>query len=171
MNTFNGQDSRPVKANLSYTFIMSSDGSGVLRNIVRAPGLLSSSDWLFYADLYQEYRVLALELQYMPFFNGSYDAALVQGAGAVNTVHIPLASLPTSLDEVVQHVTWSPFKTSNSFKKDWKMFGVEEATFVQTNAVALSNHGGVTFYCDGLTPNIDYGRGVVTYLVEFRGRR
>lgn len=170
LNTFNGQDSRPIKVNLSYTFTMSSDATGVLRNIIRGPGLTSSSDWVFYTDLYQEYRVLAIELEYMPFFNGTYNPSLLQGSGAINVVHTPLAGLPSSLDDIVQYSTWSPLKTSNSFKKDWKMFGVEESVFTPTSAI-LANHGGIQFYCDSLTPNSSYGRGVVTYLVEFRGRR
>lgn len=171
LNTYNGQDSRPVKVNLSYSFTIGSDAAGIASNIIRGPGLLSTSDWTSYANVYQEFRVLAMELRYMPFFNGSYDAALVQGSGATDVVHIPLSTPPASLDEVVQHVTWSPFRTSTPFKKTWKMFGVEESTFGNvTNAIAI-NHGGITFFCDSLTPNIDYGRGVVTYLVEFRGRK
>lgn len=171
LNTFNGQDARPVKVNLSYSFTIGSDGAGIAANIIRSPGLLSTSDWLSYADVYQEFRVLAMELQYMPYFNGSYDATVVQGSGATDVVHIPLATPPTSLDEVVQHVTWSPFRTSVPFKKAWKMFGVEESTFGDVANVSTINHGGITFYCDSLTPSIDYGRGVVTYLVEFRGRK
>jgi hypothetical protein len=150
---------------------MTSSAGGVLANIIRGPGLLSTSDWLFYADLYQEYRVLGIELQYMPYFNGTFSATVTQGSGAVDVRHTPLATPPTSLNEVVQHVTWSPFRTSNAFKKHWRMFGVEESTFNAVGSAASVNHGGITFYCDNLSPNIDYGRGVVTYLVEFRGRK
>lgn len=171
LNTFDGQDSKPIKANLSYSFLMTSSAGGVLANIIRGPGLLSTSDWLFYADLYQEYRVLGMELQYMPYFNGTYSATVTQGSGATDVVHTPLTTPPSSLDEVVQHVTWSPFKTSSGFKKHWRMFGVEESTFSDVANAATVNHGGITFYCDNLSANTDYGRGVVTYLVEFRGRK
>jgi hypothetical protein len=150
---------------------MSSDGTGVLKDQIRGPGLVTSTDWASYADVYQEFRVLAMALDYMPYFNGTYDLNLIQGAGATNVVHIPLTSPPASLDEVVQHATWSPFRTSVPFHKEWRMFGVEESTFADVTFVTSVNHGGITFYCDGLTSASDYGRGVVTYLVEFRGRK
>jgi len=171
LNTFDGQDSRPIKANLSYSFTVGSDGSGRAVNIINSPGLTSTSDISSYADVYQEFRVLAMELHYMPFFNGTYDSSVLQGAGAVCTVHVPLSTPPGFLNEVVQHATWSPFRTSVPFKKHWKMFGVYEATFSDIANVSTINHGGIAFYCSDLTPSTDYGRGVVTYLVEFRGRK
>jgi len=140
LNTFDGQDSRPIKANLSYSFTVGSDGSGIASNIIRSPGLTSTSDISSYADVYQEFRVLAIELTYMPFFNGTYNSTVEQGAGAVCTVHVPLVSPPGFLNEVVQHATWSPFRTSVPFKKHWKMFGVEEATFSDIANVSTINH-------------------------------
>jgi len=171
LNTFSGQDQRPVKANLSYTFNLASGDTGVLRNYINIAGLQSTTDWASFTDLYQEFRVLAIELQYIPHFNGSYTADRIQGSGAVCSVHVPLAANPSTLDEVVQHVTWSPFRTSAGFKKSWKMFGVEESTFAQVGSVNSTNHGGIQFYCDTLSDLAEYGLGVVTYLVEFRARK
>jgi hypothetical protein len=71
LSTRSGQDSKPIKVNLSYSFNMSSDGTGVLKDQIRGPGLVTSTDWASYADVYQEFRVLAMALDYMPYFNGT----------------------------------------------------------------------------------------------------
>jgi hypothetical protein len=171
LSTRAGQDSKPVKVNLSYSFAVDSDGSGVVSNFLYGPGLVSSSDWSSYADVYQEYRVLAIAFDYMPYYNGAFSTVQAQGSGAINVVHTPLLGPPTSIDEVVQHVTWSPFRTSASCHKEWRMFGVEESPFSDVANVSSVNHGGITFFCDNLTASRGYGRGIVTYLVEFRGRK
>jgi hypothetical protein len=112
-----------------------------------------------------------MEFRYMPYFNGSYDSTLVQGSGASAVVHIPLAIPPITLDEVVTHNTWKMFRTSVPTTVNWKMFGVEESPFTDVASVSSTNHGGIIYWVDGLTPNNQYGKGVVTYLVEFRGRK
>jgi len=114
---------------------------------------------------------LAAEWKYVPYFNGTYSSTVQQGAGVVATYHTPLTATAPSADELVQNATWKPFKTSAGLKAHWKMYGVEESGFTSVNNVSVTNHGGISFYADGLTPNASYGLGYVSYLVEFRGRK
>lgn len=171
LSTDMGKDSKPIKVNLTYAFDIQSDSTGAAYNRINIPGLASTTEFVSYGGLYQEFRVLGIELSYVPFFNGSYSAALEQGSGATAIVHIPLTTNPANLDDVLQYATWKPFRTSTPSKHVWRMFGVEESTFASTAAVTSVNHGGIVYYVNGLTPSQTYGKGMVTFLVEFRGRR
>jgi hypothetical protein len=110
-------------------------------------------------------------LHYEPNFNGTYDVNFVQGCGASAIVHVPLSASPADLDEVVATTAWKPFRTSVSTRVHWRMRGFEEAPYANTASLSSGNHGGIIFYADGLTGEVTYGKGIVTYLVEFRSRR
>lgn len=168
--TYDGLDAAPIRVNLSYSFVVQSDVFGIARTWIAPNGLASCSDWANYVDSYQEYRVLGIEFHYEPYFNGSYDATVVQGAGASAVLHLPLTAAPATLDAVVSTTTWKPFRTSVSSKHHWKMRGFEEAPYARTSSTSDGNHGGIVYYVDNLTAETAYGRGIVTYLVEFRGR-
>jgi hypothetical protein len=160
-----------VKVNLSYTYSLVSDSVGAIYNRINSPGLQSTTEWASFAGLYQEYRVLGIEMKYVPYYNGTFNTTVTPATGAVNVVHTPLTVNPADLDEVINFVTWKPFRTSTSMTCHWKMFGVEEATFSRVADVNSVNHGGIQYFIPGATGETSYGQVFVTYLVEFRARR
>jgi len=169
--TYDGQDSVTLRVNLTNTYSLNSDGSGNIAAYWTPGSVSSSTDWSSYAATYQEFRVLGMQLHYVPFYNGTYNSTVKPTVGAIATVHIPLGSTPASVDEVTQHTTWKSLKTSATLNQDWRMYGIEESVFTPTASPTGANHGGIVLYVDTATASVRYGSVFLTFLVEFRGRQ
>ncbi len=110
-----------------------------------------------------------MQLDFQPFYNTTYNASLLHRVGAAASVHYPNTSAPASLDSVVQHTTWRVMNTGRQLKITWRARGTEELAWAPVTTPI--NHGGFIYYIDGLTASAGYGRYIMTYLVEFRGRK
>ncbi len=169
--TSDGLDQRVVRQNLSITQELASNASGVITGYVTGNDVSASADFASFEDVYQEFRILGLEMRWIPYYNGSYNATRTPSAGAAAVIHVPTTAAPTTMGEVTDYPTWKPFKSSSQLVLHWKMRGVEEAPFISTSTPSGANHGGLIWYLPGLTASQPYGRVVYTWLVEFRGRR
>jgi len=169
--TQSGVDGRVIKSNLQIVQDFTSDSFGIIKGYVTPGDVTGSTDWAFYEGVYDEFRVLGLQMTWIPRANGSFQTTLVPGTGVIAAVHTPLAGAPSSANSVVQHATWSSMTTYTGWKKEWRKRGIEESGFYSTQSPTTANHGGLVWFADGLSNSIIYGRVVYTFLVEFRSRR
>jgi hypothetical protein len=79
--SLSGLDARTMKANLSYSSIVTSTASGTLASFITGENAATATDWPSYALLYAECRVLGIRVDYTPYYNGSYSATVLQSAG------------------------------------------------------------------------------------------
>lgn len=165
-----GLDPRTEKHNLTEIYTATANGSGELRGYTATSNVSGALDWANFVGIYEEFRVLGIRVEYHNSYNDAYDPGRGNFAGLMADTHVPVIGPPGNVGDVGQFVNWKTFKSGRSCTHEWRARGVEELQFSNTNAV-LPNHGGITWYVNQLNAGTDYGQYVITYLVEFRGRR
>jgi hypothetical protein len=133
-------------------------------------GVTSSSDWASFSNTYDEFRVLGFELDWLPNYPGGNNA-VVHASGVRFSTHSADSYVLPNLDVCVQHADWKPFYTGVQFKQEWKMAAEEEAIFQQTSSPAGTLLGQIYAIAPSASSTIAYGQAVVTYAVQFRGRK
>lgn len=164
-----GMDDRIVRANLVINSALTSNGAGTVSGYFDSGAISSSIDWSNYAGLYSEYRILGIRFDWVPFYDGSYNASMLQGAGAWAVWHNGSGSVPASLDEVTSQSTYKALRSSTPSSMELRFRGFEELQWITTSSTPT--YGNLRFYISGLTPSTTYGRLMATYLVEFRSRQ
>jgi hypothetical protein len=168
--TADGLDAKITRVNLSTTYTLASDSAGGISAVAATSDVTTTGDWSSYVNLYQEYRVVGIELRYVPNYNGTYTSTVVVTTGVTASFHVPFLGTSPNIDTVVQNATWKPWRSSTSSITHWKMRGSEEAQFTQVGATP-ANHGYIELFAPGATVSTLYGRVIVTFLVDYRGRR
>ncbi len=166
--TRDGLDNRTTRLNLS---ISTTAGSGVTGEISGyfTTDVTSTTDWSSVSSVYQEYRVLAMEVRYIPLYTVPVAGGNLPAVGAMDYVHYNGATAPTSLDQVLQNANHKVWHTHKPLAMHWKMRGTEEASWTYTGAAV--DHGSIRWFVNGASASVNYGKFVITYLVECRGRR
>lgn len=128
----------------------------------------ASPDWSNMIATYGEYRVLSMQLRYCPNVLGATQGTFLYAPfyvvwDATSTV-TPLASYAAAEN----YATLRP----HSFNQPWtishRMKGLEESTFAQVTSGTIDYSFKV--YATGLTPSTSYGRMIITWRAQFRGR-
>lgn len=146
-------------------------GTGGIGQAVNNVTVSTVSDWAGYAATYDEYRVLGMELDYLPNYPGG-NSAVVHAAGFGVTTHSTDSFVSPSVDSLVQRSNWRPFYTSVAYKEQWHMASIEEAGFVSTaQAGTAPLLGTIALFAPGATTASSYGYFVGTFAVQFRGRK
>lgn len=167
--TRDGLDDTITRMNLTRVSTFSTDS--LSKAIYKVDGNPTAvTDWASIAAVHQEYRVVAFQVEYKPFwttpFAGNPDAP---GIGAACNVHVVNATPLASLDVAVQNTTHIKVHTHRPWKMAWRMHSIEEAVWNST-AVGVE-HGSILAYVAAGTASFDYGELFITYLVELRGRK
>lgn len=146
---------------------MNSSAGGVLL-LNSGPATVSlAADWSNFVAIYKEYRVVAIEARYMPDFVVNASGAISK-AGANAISHVGGVSAPAALSDVVSYDTWEAWHSAKPFTRVFRARGAEELQWGPTSTT--NDTGSVLGYIDGVTPSIQYGQMVWTYVVEFRNR-
>jgi len=128
----------------------------------------SCPDWASASGVYEEYRILAMCVEWKPHF-GRSTGAVTQAAGVGNTTHTSVIPAPyTSMDQLTQYDGWTYFNTASPWRGEWHMRGSEEAQFLGTGATVV--HGTINAVAFKATSTSGYGNLHITYRVQFRGR-
>jgi len=153
---------------MSLSFVISSNGSGVINNTFGLQNPSSFSNWADMAGVYDEYRVLSATIKYVPS-NGYNKVVATQTCltplfvvldrDSVTTLATTTAAL--AYDSVEMFDLERPFTYSK-----YKMNGAREATFITTAAPA--NLGAYCFWANNLTASLQYGTVLMQMLVQFR---
>ncbi len=137
----------------------------------------SAAEWASFAAVYDEARVLAMQVHYEPYYNNTYAVGgPTANCGAVAVYHdaTPRVSggVTTfgSVDEICANPSWRVWHTGKSVSIGWRATGTEEMQFA-TIAAGLPRHGGISGWIPGASSTSVYGRIYVSILVEFRGRQ
>jgi hypothetical protein len=156
--TVNLSDCYFCTGNVSLGMQFSSYGSAVA----------SAADWASYKNVYDECRIIAFTMEYLP---SRIDGSIVHGPGLACVTSTGVNPGPfTSLPQLVQY-NYKPVYTYKPFKMPWRMSATEEAQWSPT-ASTPANHGYVTAFFPGAQTTTfgAYGLQITTWLVQFRGR-
>lgn len=166
--TFGGLDNKIDMVNLSYVVAPTTNASGVYAALHSTANVTSSNDWASFANVYQEFRVNAIQVKFIPKYNGA-QSVLLHNAGATAASHDGAVAAPPTLDAVVQHATFKTTRSCASHTIEWRARGAEEMQFYPTTTTAFN--GGIITYFDNLTPSTPYGVLYITFNVAFKARK
>jgi len=142
-----------VSGNLQYT-------------ITNDPSL--SPDWVSYTPLYEEYRVIAMELQWVPYctrWGNVTNTAFFQNAlayAASRNATATAASIAAVMSYPSGHLT----NMQTPWKLVIKMDNVSEASFF--NVAGVGGTWAALVYATGLSASTTYGAYSVRLRVQFR---
>lgn len=152
------------------TFVnATTDASGVLSATLLTNGVSANPEWIQFQELWGEYRVLAIELRYMPQYGPGYNTNNIPPIGMMGLRHSTSAVIPSTVSTVAELPGSKWFAASRPSRVTWRMQSTEEANFTLTTLP--TSQGGVLVYSAGGTPTTVFGRFAVTYLVQFKGRQ
>jgi len=161
-SALNQQDTYTMEMIYDQPFIV--DGSGTSALVV-GNNPASTANWASAVALFDEYRVLAMKLEYKPVeFNGS---AITQ-APMVTVLDYDTAAALTGYTLAAQYSSQKEFRGTNSWKRTAYMSGVENSGFSSTGSPV--NTFWIKVYTTGNTATTGLGRYVVTFCIQFRGK-
>ncbi len=151
------------KVNQVYTAAATTSAGGVIDVVFgNSPAVLSN--WSTLAAEWNEYRVLGIELEYIPIKNVASWAY-----GTANTVvdHDVSAALG-SINAACQHESFQCSSMYSRWRRVARADGVEEMDFVPTTSPSATYY--IKCYSDGNATIQTIGRFYLTYLLEMRGK-
>lgn len=152
------------------TFVnATTDATGVLSATLLTNGVTSNPEWTNLQELWGEYRVLAIELRYMPQFGPGYNTSNTPPIGMMGLRHSTSTVTPSLIQSVADLPGSKWFVASRPSTVVWRMQSTEEANF--NLSTSSTSQGGILLYSGGGTPTTVFGRFAVTYLVQFKGRQ
>lgn len=164
-----GLDQRITRVNLNFSNNAMSSSGGKFDGAWVTSQVTSSTDWSSFANVYQEYRVVAMEVKWLNRFNSTYTSTISPGFGAMAVYHVPTVPTAVSIDEVVQNANHKLWNTGRPLTIQWRARGTEEMAWMTTASSA--SHGGIQVYAEGCTASTLLGCWILTFTVEFRGRK
>ncbi len=153
-----------VKFNATFNVAATTNVSGVIDTVLgNSPASLT--DWASLAATFHEYRVLAMELEYVPVKN---VATWAYGVHHLVVDHESNAALG-SIAAACEHDSLSVHSGYSGYKKIARAAGTEEIGFVPTSSPVSYYY--LKCYTSGNTPSITLGQFYLTYRLEFRGKK
>jgi len=134
----------------------------------------NASGWTNLATVYDEFRVVAAEIQYHPV--DRYDAPL----SVTTTVNYPpiLAAIdrdssatPATTTAIQEYESCRMFGAQDPFMLSWKADGIDEMDFNTTATPSSSKPRGFIWICanNAGVASTTFGYLFITFVVEFRG--
>lgn len=155
--------------NLTLDGPITSSAGGVVSPVFSSNDVLNSPSWASFAALYNEFRVLAVGVQFIPNAENSVVPA---------TDYAPIYEVDYRADQtaLVSYSDASSFASmrSHSVNRKWmstaRMAAVEEASFLAVTSGGSTEPYGLKWYGEGFTVATTYGRYREIFLVQFRTR-
>jgi hypothetical protein len=155
---------------LTYSQLASSSAGGLISSFVSsAPSF--ASEWNSFTGLYEEYRVLAMSVTWVPYnkhWGTTAGLAQTQAPVVYFPVRNPGVTPPTSYNLALQFAGSKAAHTTDQWTVTCKMSNHPEADFV--NVTAPAGYMGVGYFATGLSAGIGYAQIFVRLLVQFRSR-
>jgi hypothetical protein len=168
-----------VTANLVYQTTQSSNGAGIMTGVFDQT-MTGMIGWSYWAGLYDEFRVLGMQLEFFPVNRYSkLTAVCTPGVGVIDRdSNGPLISLANGFGYASCRILSleDPWADRHFYKGNceppitFRMDGVNDATWTTTAAPSGTNKPAIKFYFSGLTASTPYGLFVQRALVQFRGK-
>jgi len=149
---------------LTEEFSLTSSAGGVIA-LVQPDNPNATANWSNFVNCFDEYRVLAFELWYMP--NNRYSKSVTVTTPILMVIDHDSATALSSYSQAAQYASVRQFALDDPFKMVARMADVSEASFLNTTAPAA--RFWIKAYSTGLTVSTSYGVVIVSYKVQFRG--
>jgi len=153
--------------NFSYTNLVNADGGGVIAQVFSTEDVRSSSDWGNISSSYDEYRVVAMEVLYVPIIR--YDTAFPYPPMITVVDRSDIAAM-SSYSTSATHESAVMKIPNKIWRRVIKMKSTEESDFIATSAASPTSWGSIKIYGSGFTASASYARFQQVFLVQFRGR-
>ncbi len=178
--TYNGPSKLPrslvsndvMTTQLNNAGTLTTSAGGVLATVFDAYSQVSTpTDWASWQNLYTEYRILSMEVEFIPW----------------NTYNMPTTNVLPPLYSIIDRANNSPLgstigavsydscqvmETGKRFKRIVKMKGAEEAQWIAIgSSPATASRLYVKLYCSGASANTNVYDFVCRVMVQFRGRQ
>lgn len=147
-------------------FISSSAG-GVMQEVF-SDDLTGFGDISRFQDIYDEMRVLGLQVEYYP--NNRYSKTTTICRPVITVVDRNDATVLASYSDACNASSSRVDSLEDPWVRDCKMNGIEDAQFL-TTATLTAARNFVKIYADGLSASTEYGFVQLKCLVQFRGRK
>lgn len=154
-----------VTINLHYSGYLQSTAGAVINQVwSNDPGY--AADWSSFSNIYAEYRVLGLEVLYYP--SNRYSKTTVVCVPILGVIDRVSASPLTSITQAMAYDSARVLSLEDPWSYKLYMQGSDEAVFVPTTSTTVNQ--SIKLFGDGLSVSTAYGRILIYYLVQFRGR-
>lgn len=164
--------SRTETINVNITATASTNGSGVYNVVFDTTSFTAATEWsTYWTNLYQEYRVLAIQARYEPYYRAGSPAVVATTppvVGAVAISHQTGGSGASNLAALIENPTYKTWHLMKPVSHTWKMSGSDEAQFIPIGNTF--NSGNIQFNASGAAVSTVYGRWFVRTTVQLRGR-
>ncbi len=146
---------------LGFDSAVTSDGSGAIATVI-SNSPVQAQNWTGYAAVFEEYRVLAMQVKFEPFWT-------------VNCTFAPVASVIDRSDSTAltsyglaeRYASHKKAMGKAQFTQTVNMQSPDEADFTITSSPAAN--AWIKLYSSGNTASFTFGRLNCTLLVQFRG--
>lgn len=159
-----------ITVNISRVVPEGSDSTGVMAGSITNADAAGSFDWAEYAGTYSEARVIAMQSEWLPYYDRTYTTSHTPGNGLIAVAHTTPVLIPTSISEVVQRTSHKAFYSGSSIVIHYRMNSSEEGAWSNTAGGPIG-HGGFMWYINNLDASTVQGQFIHTFLVQFRNRK
>jgi len=149
---------------LTQEFLLTSSAGGVLATVV-SDNPNAAANWSNLVNVFDEYRVLAIEFLYVP--NNRYSKTVTVTTPLLIVVDHDNNAALSSYSGAAQYASCKSFALDDPFKFRAQMSEVSEASFINTTAPTSRYY--IKCYSTGLTVSTSYGVVILTFRVQFRG--
>jgi hypothetical protein len=154
-----------IRTNIVSSSTASSNGSGVIATTYTTnPN--GTNGWSSWVALFDEYRVLALELKYVPLWH-TLPSGTAGGTLLMVVDHDSVAAL-SSFNNACNYESLKTGSIDRPMTHTYRLDGTLESNFINTSSP--TGLQGVKVYANGLTNSTQYGNFIGTFLIEFRGK-
>lgn len=146
--------------------VLASDGAGQIATVFGSYAS-SASGWSNLIAVFDEYRTLAMELKYIPL--DRYNRGVSVSTGPIYTVvDYDTATALSSFADASKYASFRPQSLDVPWVQRAYMNGVENAQFLNTATPSSTIY--IKVYSSGNTFTTNYGRVVISYRIQFRGK-
>lgn len=159
-----------IEANYITDGVVASDVAGVINSVFSTTNLTSNPQFSAQTALYNEFRVLAMSVQFVPNAENATVSA-VDYRPLYEVDWRDNGSALTSYATASGYASMRSHSVNRKFSSSLHMTGVEEAGWLPClPAVSTPPPFGLKWYADSLTAATPYGRYRQIFLVQWRNR-
>jgi len=154
--------------NLNFTGLLTSSAGGVIdSSYSNDPSSYALADWTSMTNVWHEYRVLGLRMEFFP--HNRYSKTSTVCTPMIVVIDRSASGLLGSYQSAMNHSSARKVSLEDPWHEEAKMSSVDESSFLPCSGPVPNTW--IKFYSDGLSVSTAYGRTFVYLLIQFRGRK
>lgn len=162
--TFANQLSQVVML-IGYQTTLSSDGTGTINNVFSSGSVNSVNNWSYLAGAWDEFRVLAMEVEFIPWNRYNWGTKTLTAIATV--VDQNDATTLTSINAATNYESCRFHSLSDPFKTQAHMAGTTDGSWKDTGSP--SSNFWIKYYGANNSASTSFGTCHVVFRVQFRG--